>query len=119
MIGETRPNVIVLAAAIAIGLNRGRNQTILVYDLGGGTFDVSILQVQGNTFTVKAVNGNHDLGGNDFDGEMAERYGYVNRALPDAELQVLPGVGHMVTTERPDVVAAALRRLLAHARPPG
>jgi molecular chaperone DnaK len=55
------------AAAIAIGLNRGKNQTILVYDLGGGTFDVSILQVEGNTFSVKAVNGNHDLGGNDFD----------------------------------------------------
>lgn len=55
------------AAAIAIGLNRGKSQTILVYDLGGGTFDVSILQVEGNTFTVKAVNGNHDLGGNDFD----------------------------------------------------
>jgi len=55
------------AAAIAIGLNRGKDQTILVYDLGGGTFDVSILEVRGNTFKVKAVNGDHDLGGNDFD----------------------------------------------------
>ena len=55
------------AAAIAIGLDKGRDQTILVYDLGGGTFDVSILKVENNDFRVQAVNGNHDLGGNDFD----------------------------------------------------
>ncbi len=55
------------SAAIAIGLDKGRDQTILVYDLGGGTFDVSILRVEKNKFTVQAVNGNHDLGGNDFD----------------------------------------------------
>ncbi len=55
------------AGAIAIGLDKGRDQTILVYDLGGGTFDVSILRVEKNNFTVLAVNGNHDLGGNDFD----------------------------------------------------
>lgn len=55
------------AAAIAIGLDRGRDQTILVYDLGGGTFDVSILKVENNDFRVQAVSGDHDLGGNDFD----------------------------------------------------
>jgi len=55
------------AAAIAYGLDKERDQTILVYDLGGGTFDVSILQIKKNNFEVKAVNGNHDLGGNDFD----------------------------------------------------
>lgn len=55
------------AAAIAYGLDKERDQTILVYDLGGGTFDVSILRIQKNDFEVKAVNGNHDLGGNDFD----------------------------------------------------
>lgn len=58
------------AAAIAIGLDKGRDQTILVYDLGGGTFDVSILRVEGNSFAVKAVNGDHDLGGNDFDAAL-------------------------------------------------
>jgi len=58
------------AAAIAIGLDKGRDQTILVYDLGGGTFDVSILKVENNNFTVMAVNGNHDLGGNDFDAAL-------------------------------------------------
>ncbi len=60
------------AAAIAIGLHKGSDQTILVYDLGGGTFDVSILKVKGNTFRVLAVNGNHDLGGNDFDAALRD-----------------------------------------------
>ena len=55
------------AAAIAYGLDKERDQVILVYDLGGGTFDVSILEIKKNDFAVKAVNGNHDLGGNDFD----------------------------------------------------
>jgi molecular chaperone DnaK len=60
------------AAAIAIGLDKGRDQTILVYDLGGGTFDVSILKVENNDFKVLAVNGDHDLGGNDFDAAVRE-----------------------------------------------
>ena len=58
------------AAAIAVGLDKGRDQTVMVYDLGGGTFDVSILRIQGNDFRVQAVNGNHDLGGNDFDAAL-------------------------------------------------
>lgn len=55
------------AAAIAYGLDKGKDQTILVYDLGGGTFDVSILQVRNNSFEVKAVGGDSSLGGDDFD----------------------------------------------------
>lgn len=55
------------AAAIAYGLNKGRDQTILVFDLGGGTFDVSILKVIGNNFEVVGIGGDHDLGGEDFD----------------------------------------------------
>lgn len=55
------------AAAIAYGVNQGRDQTILVYDLGGGTFDISILQIRGNQFEVKAIGGSHSLGGEDFD----------------------------------------------------
>jgi len=55
------------AAAIAYGLDKGRDQTLMVYDLGGGTFDVSILEVKGNSFNVKAVGGNSRLGGDDFD----------------------------------------------------
>jgi molecular chaperone DnaK len=60
------------AAAVAIGLDKGRDQTILVYDLGGGTFDLSILKVEKNNFRVLAVNGNHDLGGNDFDAAVRD-----------------------------------------------
>lgn len=59
------------AAAIAYGFNKGKDQTILVYDLGGGTFDVSLLKVEGDNFTVLGVNGNHDLGGNDFDAAVS------------------------------------------------
>ena len=60
------------AAAIAIGLDKGRDQTIMVYDLGGGTFDVSILKVENNDFRVQAVSGDHDLGGNDFDAKLRD-----------------------------------------------
>lgn len=55
------------AAAISYGLDKGRDQTIMVYDLGGGTFDVAVLQVQGNQFKVVAVDGDFSLGGDDFD----------------------------------------------------
>jgi molecular chaperone DnaK (HSP70) len=55
------------AAAISYGMDQNRDQTILVYDLGGGTFDVSILKVKNNDFEVLGVGGDHDLGGNDFD----------------------------------------------------
>ena len=59
------------AAAIAYGLDKGKDQTLMVYDLGGGTFDVSILQVRGNNFEVKAVGGDGNLGGDDFDAAIA------------------------------------------------
>lgn len=55
------------AAALAYGLDKGENQTILVYDLGGGTFDVSILELGDGVFEVKATSGNNRLGGDDFD----------------------------------------------------
>jgi molecular chaperone DnaK (HSP70) len=55
------------AAAIAYGFDKGKDQTLMVYDLGGGTFDVSILTVQQNEFKVKAVGGDSCLGGDDFD----------------------------------------------------
>ncbi len=60
------------AAAIAYGLDKEKDQTLMVYDLGGGTFDVSILTVRGNQFTVKAVGGDSNLGGDDFDNAIAE-----------------------------------------------
>jgi len=55
------------AAALAYGLEKGEEQTILVYDLGGGTFDVSILDLGDGVFEVKSTSGNNRLGGDDFD----------------------------------------------------
>lgn len=55
------------AAALAFGLDKEGDQTILVFDLGGGTFDVSILEIGDGVFEVKATNGNNRLGGDDFD----------------------------------------------------
>ncbi len=55
------------AAALAYGLDKEDEQTILVYDLGGGTFDVSILELGDGVFEVKATSGNNRLGGDDFD----------------------------------------------------
>ena len=55
------------AASLAYGLDKEGNQKILVYDLGGGTFDVSILDIGDGVFEVRATNGNTHLGGDDFD----------------------------------------------------
>lgn len=55
------------AAALAYGLDKKTNETILVFDLGGGTFDVSILEVGDGVFEVKATSGDTHLGGDDFD----------------------------------------------------
>ncbi len=55
------------AAALAYGLDKTENETILVFDLGGGTFDVSILEVGGGVIEVRATNGDTHLGGDDWD----------------------------------------------------
>ena len=55
------------AASLAYGLEKDGNQKILVYDLGGGTFDVSLLEIGDGVFEVLATNGNTRLGGDDFD----------------------------------------------------
>ena len=55
------------AAALAYGMDKGEEHTILVFDLGGGTFDVSILELGDGVFEVKATNGDTHLGGDDFD----------------------------------------------------
>jgi molecular chaperone DnaK len=55
------------AAALAYGLDKTQNETIAVYDLGGGTFDISILDIAGGVFSVKATGGDTHLGGEDFD----------------------------------------------------
>ena len=55
------------AAALAYGMDKENNQKILIYDLGGGTFDVSILEIGDGVFEVLATHGNNRLGGDDFD----------------------------------------------------
>src|SRR5947207_395083 len=58
------------AAALAYGLDKKKNEKILVFDLGGGTFDVSCLDVGDGVFEVLSINGNTHLGGDDFDEEL-------------------------------------------------
>lgn len=60
------------AASLAYGLDRKENQTIMVFDLGGGTFDVSILEVGDGVFEVRATSGDTQLGGNDFDRRIVD-----------------------------------------------
>jgi molecular chaperone DnaK len=60
------------AAALAYGLDKKKDETIAVYDLGGGTFDVSILEIGDGVFEVKATNGDTHLGGDDFDQKVIE-----------------------------------------------
>jgi molecular chaperone DnaK len=60
------------AAALAYGLEKNDGKTIAVYDLGGGTFDVSILEIGDGVFEVKATNGDTFLGGEDFDAKIVE-----------------------------------------------
>jgi heat shock protein 1/8 len=63
------------AAAIAYGLGSGKSskeRNVLIYDLGGGTFDVSLLNIQGGVFTVRATAGDTHLGGEDFDANLME-----------------------------------------------
>jgi molecular chaperone DnaK len=60
------------AASLAYGMDKEEDQTILVFDLGGGTFDVSILELGEGVFEVKATSGNNHLGGDDFDAKVVE-----------------------------------------------
>ncbi|PQE22753.1 heat shock SSB1 protein [Rutstroemia sp. NJR-2017a BVV2] len=65
------------AAAIAYGLGAGKSEkerNVLIYDLGGGTFDVSLLHIQGGVFTVKATAGDTHLGGQDFDTNLLDHF---------------------------------------------
>ncbi|NPC96959.1 molecular chaperone DnaK [Nocardioides sp. zg-DK7169] len=60
------------AAALAYGLDKGDDQTILVFDLGGGTFDVSLLEIGEGVVEVKATSGDNHLGGDDWDARIVE-----------------------------------------------
>ncbi|MCW3158713.1 molecular chaperone DnaK [Micropruina sonneratiae] len=60
------------AAALAYGLDKGSEQTVLVFDLGGGTFDVSLLEIADGVFEVKATKGDNRLGGDDWDQRIVD-----------------------------------------------
>ena len=62
-----------LPATLAYGLDKQHEQTILVYDLGGGTFDVSILEIGDGVFEVKSTNGDTHLDADDWDQRIVER----------------------------------------------
>lgn len=84
------------AAAIAYAKDLKKDQIILVYDLGGGTFDVSILKVRGNSFDVLAVGGDTHLGGDDFDDKIIvwahqqflNKTGFDLRAVNEADARL-------------------------------
>jgi molecular chaperone DnaK len=61
------------AAALAYGLDKRKNERIAVYDLGGGTFDISILEIAGGVFNVRATGGDTHLGGEDFDVRIIDK----------------------------------------------
>lgn len=91
------------AAALAYGLDRQEDSTIAVYDLGGGTFDVSILRLSGGTFEVLSTHGDTHLGGDDFDWEIIhlvqqevrKRYG-EHLQFPPSTLQGLRNLAEAV-----------------------
>merc|ERR1719163_2100543 len=62
------------AAALAYGMDKADGKVIAVYDLGGGTFDVSILEIAAGVFEVKATNGDTVLGGEDFDEVLMQHF---------------------------------------------
>jgi molecular chaperone DnaK len=80
------------AAALAYGLDKGENETVLVFDLGGGTFDVSVLDIGDGVVEVRATSGDGHLGGDDFDRRIVDHladefqrdYGIDLRADPQA-----------------------------------
>ena len=59
-------------AALAYGLDNGNPQKVLVYDLGGGTFDVSVIDIGDNVIEVLATSGDNHLGGDDFDARIVD-----------------------------------------------
>ena len=80
------------AAALAYGLDKQKDEQIAVYDLGGGTFDISILELGDGVFEVKATNGDTHLGGDDFDQRI------IDWLL--ARVQAGPGHGPVARTSR-------------------
>lgn len=79
------------AAALAYGMDKvEEEQTILVYDFGGGTFDVTIMQVKGKEFTILATDGDAQLGGKDIDGRLVDYFAEEFLREHDVDLRIEP-----------------------------
>ena len=74
------------AASLAYGIDKEEEQKILVFDLGGGTFDVSILEIGDGVFEVLATNGNNRLGGDDFDQKVMDYIVWQSLGSPAASI---------------------------------
>ncbi len=99
------------AAALAYGLEKRQNGTFCVYDLGGGTFDVTILFLEDGVFQVKSTGGDSALGGDDMDRAIAEEVLGVRGGAPGevrAALDLARRMKHALT-EAPEVVAEEVR----------
>ena len=95
------------AAALAYGLDKGAEGTIAVYDLGGGTFDISILRLEKGVFRVLATGGDSMLGGDDFDRALALWcLNHLNKSTP--------GEGARAATQHLDALAPSDKRALLH-----
>jgi molecular chaperone DnaK len=86
------------AAALAYGLDEQESKKILVFDLGGGTFDVSILEVGDGVFEVKATSGDTQLGGNDFDKRIVDWL--ANQFLEQEGVEAAPRPASLTKTHR-------------------
>lgn len=84
------------AAALAYGLGQGKNETVLVYDLGGGTFDVTVLKISDDgVFEVLSTSGDTHLGGDDFDKKIEKRL------IDKLASQIVNSTGHYLTDALP------------------
>jgi molecular chaperone HscA len=96
------------AAAVAYGLDRGSKGTYAVFDLGGGTFDVSILKLVEGVFEVKATGGDSALGGDDLDRAIAREYAKLDGASP-SEVAAAVAEARRVKEALTDAETAAFR----------
>lgn len=100
------------AASLSVGLHRLNTATIAVYDLGGGTFDVSILRLEDGVFEVLSTGGDTRLGGDDFDQAIASWLQGFGLQLPASELRVAAEAGKVAlsTSLSTDVLGVVLTR---------
>ena len=80
------------AAALAYGFDKGESRTIVVYDLGGGTFDVSVIRLVEGAFKVLATTGNNNLGGDDFDFRVVEWLIQRFKEKEKVDLRTIPDI---------------------------